>query len=260
MSDALLLARRNLAHVRQEPEKLLEATLQPLVFVLLFVYVFGSAIHVPGGSYREYLVPGILVQTLAFGIMGPATSIAADLQQGIVDRFRTLPMARSAFLTGHLLANLAASALAGAVMVATGLAVGWRVHTDAAHVATGFALLGCFSFAMLWCGMLLGVSVRSPEAVGGVAFTTVFPLAFLSNVFVPAGGLSTGLRQIAEYNPFSTVAAAVRELFGDPAAVPAHAAWPLQHAVLAAFAWCAVIAAVAAPLAVRRYRLRNRSS
>jgi ABC-2 type transport system permease protein len=134
------------------------------------------------------------------------------------------------------------------------------VHTDAAHVAAALALLGCFSFAMLWCGMLLGVSVRSPEAVGGVAFTTVFPLAFLSNVFVPAGGLSAGLREIAEYNPFSAVAAAVRELFGDPAAVPAHAAWPLQHPVIAAFAWCVAIAAVAAPLAVRRYALRNRSS
>jgi ABC-2 type transport system permease protein len=257
MADALVLARRNLAHVRQVPEKLLDVTLQPLVFVLLFAYVFGSAIHVPDGSYREYLVPGILVQTLAFGIMGPATSLATDLLDGIVDRFRSLPMARSAFLLGHLLANLAASALAVAIMVATGLVVGWRIHTDVPHALAAFALLFAFGFAMLWAGMLLGASVRSPDAVGGFVFVTVFPLTFLCNIFVPAGGLPAGLRAVAEYNPISAVVAAVRELFGNPAAVPAGAAWPLQHPVVSAFAWSALLALVAAPLAVRRYRIRT---
>jgi ABC-2 type transport system permease protein len=257
MRDALLIARRNLAHVRQVPEKLLDVTLQPLVFVLLFAYVFGSAIAVPDGSYREYLVPGILVQTLAFGIMGPATAIATDLTEGVVDRFRTLPMARSAFLAGHLLASLAATTLAVAIMVATGLVVGWRIHTDVPHAAAAFALLGAFACAMLWLGLLLGVSVRSPDAVGGVVFVTVFPLTFLCNIFVPAGGLPAGLRAIAEYNPVSAVVAAVRELFGNPSAVPEHAAWPLRHPVAGAFAWAIALALVAAPLAVRRYRIRT---
>jgi ABC-2 type transport system permease protein len=257
MADALVIARRNLAHVRQVPEKLLDVTLQPIVFVLLFSYIFGAAIHVPGGSYREYLIPGVLVQTLALGIMGPATSVATDLTDGIVDRFRSLPMARSAFLAGHFLASLAASALAVALMVATGLVVGWRIHAGVTHAAAAFALLLTFACAMLWVGLLLGVSVRSPDAVGGVVFVTVFPLTFLCNVFVPAGALSPGLREIAEYNPVSAIVAAVRELLGNPAALPDGAAWPLTHPVISAFAWSALIAVVAAPLAVRRYRIRT---
>ena len=140
---------RNLQHVRQIPEKLLDVTIQPLMFVLLFAYVFGGVIHVNGGSYREYLIGGVLIQTIAFGIMGPATAIATDLQEGIVDRFRSLPMARSAYILGHLLAELAAATLGIAVLCLSGLIVGWRIHTDLPHALAGFALLLLFAFAML---------------------------------------------------------------------------------------------------------------
>jgi ABC-2 type transport system permease protein len=257
VSDSLALARRNVEHVRQIPEKLLDVTLQPLMFVLLFAYVFGRVIHVPGGSYHEYLVGGILVQTIAFGLMGPGTSIATDMTEGIVDRFRSLPMSRAAFLIGHVIAELGAALVAIAVLTASGLIVGWRIHTDVLHALAGVSLLLCFALAMVWTGTLIGLLVRSADAVMGVAFVVVFPLTFVANTFVPAGGLPDGLRQIGEWNPISALAAAVRELFGNPTAVPHGAAWPLQHPVLAAFAWCAVLIAVTVPLTLRRYRART---
>ncbi len=257
LSDSLVLARRNVAHVRQIPEKLIDATVQPLMFVLLFAYVFGGSIHVAGGGYREYLLGGILVQTLTFGIIGPATSIATDLTEGIVDRFRSLPMSRSAFLFGHLISDLAAAMLALAIMCLAGLIVGWRIHSDLPHALAGFALLALFAFSMLWLGMLLGLLARTPDAVTGVAFIVVFPLTFIANTFVPAGSLPEGLRQVAEYNPMSALAAAARTLFGNPTALPAHAAWPLQHPVASAFAWCVVALLVVVPLTIRRYRVRT---
>ncbi len=257
LSDSLVLARRNVAHVRQIPEKLLDVTVQPLMFVLLFAYVFSGAIHVPGGGYRQYLLGGILVQTLTFGIVGPATSIATDLTEGIVDRFRSLPTARSAFLLGHLISDLASAMLALAVMTASGLIVGWRIHADVPHALAGFALLALFAFTMLWLGMLLGLLARTPDAVTGVAFIVIFPLTFVANTFVPAGGLPAGLRQVAEWNPISALAAATRTLFGNPTALPSAAPWPLQHPVLSAVGWCVLALLVVAPLAIRRYRVRT---
>ena len=257
LSDSLVLARRNLAHVRQIPEKLLDVTVQPLMFVLLFAYVFSGAIHVPGGGYRQYLLGGILVQTLTFGIVGPATSIATDLTEGIVDRFRSLPMSRSAFLLGHLVSDLAASMLALAIMTISGLIVGWRIHSDTPHAIAGFALLVLFAFTMLWLGMLLGLLARTPDAVTGVAFIVIFPLTFVANTFVPAGGLPAGLRQVAEWNPISALAAATRTLFGNPTALPSDAPWPLLHPALSAVAWCVLVLLVVAPLAIRRYRVRT---
>jgi ABC-2 type transport system permease protein len=257
ISDSLMLARRNVAHVRQVPERLLDATVQPLMFVLLFAYVFGGAIHVAGGGYREYLLGGILVQTLTFGIIGPAISIATDLTEGIVDRFRSLPMSRSAFLYGHLISDLAAATLALVIMTASGLIVGWRIHSDLPHALGGFALLVLFAFSMLWLGMLLGLLARTPDAVNGVAFILIFPLTFIANTFVPAGSLPDGLRLLAEYNPVSALAAAVRTLFGNPTALPSGAAWPLQHPVLSGIGWCALILVVVMPLTIRRYRVRT---
>ena len=256
--DSLALARRNLEHVRQIPEKLLDVTLQPVMFVLLFAYVFGGVIHVPGGSYREYIIAGVLVQTLAFGIMGPATSIATDMNEGIVDRFRSLPMARSAYLIGHLLAEMASITLGITVLCLSGLVVGWRIHTDLPHALAGFALLLLFAFAMLLIGTLLGIIVRSPDSAQGVVFVIVFPLTFLASTFVPLDGLPTVLREFGSYNPISAVAGATRTLFGNPVATPAHPPWPLEHPVLSGFAWCLALIAVAAPLMLVRYRSRTK--
>jgi ABC-2 type transport system permease protein len=258
LSDSLAFAGRNLAHVRQIPEKLIDVTLQPLMFVLLFAYVFGGVIHVPGGDYHSYLIGGILVQTLAFGMMGPASSIATDLTEGIVDRFRSLPASRAAYLVGHLIAELAAATLGLAVLTVSGLIVGWRIHADLPHALAGFALLLCIAAAMLSLGTLLGLLVRSVDAVQGVVFIFVFPLTFIASTFVPLAGLPHGLRVVAEYNPLSAFSAAVRTLFGNPTALPPDAAWPLQHPELGAVLWCAALLALVLPLLVLRFRALTR--
>jgi ABC transporter DrrB family efflux protein len=257
VSDSLVLAKRNLSHVRQIPEKLIDVTIQPLMFVLLFAYVFGGAIAVPGGNYHEYLMGGIFVQTLTFGVMGPAMSMANDLNEGVLDRLRSLPMARSAFLVGHVLAELAASLLGLTVMTVAGLIVGWRIHTDVPHALAGFGLLVLIGFAMLWIGMLLGSVARSADAVTGIVFIVIFPLTFVANAFVPAGTLPDLLEKVASWNPVSALAAGIRTLFGNPTATPADAPWPLQHPVASSVIWCVAILAVTVPLALLAYRRRT---
>jgi ABC transporter DrrB family efflux protein len=257
-ADAWVLAKRQFAHIRQIPEKLLDVTLQPLMFVLLFAYVFGGVIHVPGGGdYHEYLIGGILVQTLAFGMMGPGVSIATDLGEGIIDRFSSLPMSRPAYLIGHLTAEFCATLLAVTIMVVAGLIVGWGISSSALEAAGAFGLLFLIAVSMIWLGTLVGVVVRSPDGVQGVAFITVFPLTFVANTFVPVGGLPDGLRQVAEYNPVSAWAAGVRALFGNPTAIPDGSAWPLEHPVIASIGWCLAILAIVVPLTVRAYRRRT---
>jgi ABC-2 type transport system permease protein len=257
LSDSLVLARRNLSHVRQIPEKLLDVTVQPLMFVLLFAYVFGGAIAVPGGNYHEYLMGEIFVQTLTFGVMGPAMSMASDLSEGVLDRVRSLPVARSAFLVGHVLAEFAASLLGLTVMTIAGFIVGWGIHSDVPHALAGFGLLLLIAFAMLWLGMLLGSLVRSADAVQGIVFIVIFPLTFVANAFVPTGTLPGVLQHVAEWNPVSAMAAGIRTLFGNPTATPDGAAWPLQHPVLSSLIWCAVLLAVTVPLAIAAYRRRT---
>jgi ABC transporter DrrB family efflux protein len=257
-SDAWVLAKRQFSHIRQIPEKLFDVTLQPLMFVLLFAYVFGGVIAVPGGGdYHEYLIGGILVQTLVFGMMGPGVSLATDLGEGIIDRFSSLPMSRPAYLIGHLTAEFAATVLAVAIMIVAGLIVGWGITSTPLEALGCFGLLFLLGITMIWLGTLVGVLVRSADAVQGIAFVAVFPLTFVANTFVPVSGLPDGLRQVAEYNPISAWAAAVRTLFGNPTAVPSGAAWPLEHPVIASVAWCLAILAVVVPLALRAYRRRT---
>ncbi len=233
-------------------------TLQPLMFVLLFGLVFGGVIAVPGGgNYHEYLIGGILVQTIAFGLVGPATALATDLTEGIVDRFRTLPMSRSAFLVGHMIAALGASLVSITVLGLSGLVIGWRIHTDPLHVLAGVGVLLVFAFAMLWVGALVGVLVRSPDAVMGFAFLIVFPMTFLASTFVPIEGLPGGLQVIAEINPVSSLAAATRDLFGNPSGLPDDPAWTLAHPVLSSLMWCIALLAVAVPVTMRRFQART---
>jgi ABC transporter DrrB family efflux protein len=258
VSDAWVLAKRQFAHIRQIPEKLFDVTLQPVMFVLLFAYVFGGVIHVPGGGdYHEYLIGGIIVQTLAFGMMGPGVSLATDLGEGIIDRFSSLPMSRPAYLIGHLTAEFSATLLAIAIMVVSGLIVGWGINSSALEALAGFGLIFLIAITSIMLGTLVGVIARSADAVQGIAFVAVFPLTFVANTFVPVGGLPDGLRQVAEYNPISAWAAAIRTLFGNPTAIPDGAAWPLEHPVIASIAWCLVILAIVVPFALRAYRRRT---
>src|SRR6185436_14143315 len=205
-------------------------------------------------DYKEYLMAGIFAQTMAFTFVGAATSMSEDLHTGVVDRFRALPMARSAVLSGRVLADFTSSLIGLAVLVGSGLVVGWSIHTDAWHAAAGFGILLLFTFTMLWCGTLAGMLVRAPDAAQGLGFVLLFPLTFLANSFVPTQGMSAFVRTLANYNPVSAVIAAMRDLFGNPTAVGADTPWVLRHPAVTAIAWSLAVLVVVMPLAIRRYR------
>jgi ABC-2 type transport system permease protein len=252
--DGVTVATRNLRHIRQVPDRLLNATVSPIMFVLLFAYVLGSAIAVRGGNYRDFLMPGIFVQTVAFTCATTAMGVANDMSKGLIDRFRSLPMARSAVLVGRTSADLVEGLIGITVMAACGLAVGWRIHTGFLRGLAGFALLVLFGFAMNWLGTIIGLLMRSPEAVQSLVFITLFPITFVANTFVPTENMTPWLRNVADWNPISALVAACRELFGNVGAPYTGSAWPLQHPVPAAFGYSVLLLAVFAPLAVRRYR------
>ena len=254
--DALTVARYTLAHIRYVPEKLLDVTIQPIMFVLLFAYVFGSAISIPGGgSYKEYLMAGIFAQTMVFSSGGSAVGVAESMSKGLVDRFRSLPMARSAVLTGMTFADFVTSILGLTVMSLSGLVVGWRVHEGLASTLGGFGLLLLLGFAMSWFGTFLGLVVRTPESAQALVFIALFPVTFVANTFVPTQGMPTWLRTIADWNPISATVAGCRQLFGNPTVIHP-TAWPLQHPVVASVGWSLLILIVFVPLAVRRYLVR----
>lgn len=257
LGDSLVLARRNLEHIRQVPEKLTNVTIQPLMFVLLFAYVFGGAINVPGGGYKEYLIGGILIQTLAFAMMGPAMSIATDLQEGVIDRFRTLPSKRSAYLFGHYLAEMAGSLLVIVILLGTGYIVGWRTHSSLLHVGEAVLLLLLFATAVIWLGLWLGILVRSPDAVMGIGFVLIFPLTFVSNAFVPIQSMPSVLQWVASANPVSVLVAAMRTLFGNPVSPVTKHLWPIDHPVAASWLYCFALVALGWTIASRRYKART---
>ncbi len=255
LGDGMVLAKRNLIKIKRVPDLIVFSTLSPIMFVLLFAYVFGSAIKVPGVSYREFLMAGIFTQTMLFGATITGSGLAMDLQKGIVDRFRSLPIARSAVLVGRTTSDLVNNVLVIAVMSATGLLVGWRIRSSVWEALAGFGLLLLFAYAFSWVSAVGGLLVRTPEVFNNASFIGVFPLTFIANTFVPSSTLPGPLRVVAEWNPISAVTQAARELFGNTSPVaPQPDAWPLQHPVLASFLWIVVILAVFVPLAVSRYK------
>ena len=257
VADTLVVTWRNLKRIPRIPELAAFAILQSVMFVLLFAYVFGGAIAVQGGSYREYLMPGIFAQTLAFASATTTVGITDDMQKGLVDRFRSLPMARSAFLTGRTFADVAYNAGILVVLMLSGLVVGWRVRDGIGEFAAGFALALLFAYAMSWLGVFVGQLVPTVEVAQQVAFTTIFPITFLSNAFVPPSTLPGWLQPIAEWNPVSALTASLRDLFGNPNPFSG-SGFPAEHPQLLTVIWSIVIVAVFAPLAVRRYRDTSR--
>ena len=249
---------RNLIHIKRMPEMLLDVTVQSVMFALLFAYVFGGSIAVDGSSYREFLLPGIMVQTMVFSSAVVAMGLTNDLQKGIVDRLKSLPISRASVLVGRSISSLIHSSIGIAVMGVTGLLVGWRIRTDVADATLGFLLLLLFGFAMVWLGIWVGSMMRTVEAVQGLMFTVMFPLTFVANTFAPTENMPDWLRTIAEWNPVSSLAQACRELWGNAPAAPADAAWPLQHAVLMSVVWALVLTAIFAPLALSAFRRRSR--
>lgn len=252
------LARRNFTHIKRQPEMLSDVTIQPIMFVLLFAFVFGGSIQTgsPAG-YREWLLPGIMAQTMAFASFVVALGLNNDLQKGIIDRFRSLPMSRSSVLVARSVSSLAHSSIGVAVMAVTGLIVGWRIRNGFGNAILAFALLLLFGFAMIWIGILVGSVMRSVEAVNGVMFSTMFPITFLANTFAPTQNMPLVLRKIAEWNPISALVQSLRDLWGNDGPIPTTASWPLQHSILVSIAWSLLLAAIFAPLALRAYTKRT---
>jgi ABC transporter DrrB family efflux protein len=256
LSDTWVIARRGILHMRRQPEALSDATIQPVMFVLLFAFVFGGAISVPGGgSYKEFLMGGIFAQTIVFGCFGVALALSNDRNNGAIDRFHSLPIQRSSVLAGHAVANLIRSLLPIAFMTITGFVVGWRIHSGPLDILAAYGLMLAFSFAMIWVGVLLGSLVPTPEGVQGVAFVVIFPVTFIASTFVPTSTLPSVLKTIAEWNPTSALANALRHLFENPGGTaPPDAVWPLAHPVAYTLIWAVGIVLVCAPLAVRAYQ------
>ncbi|WP_217222502.1 ABC transporter permease [Streptomyces anulatus] len=259
--DSLVVAKRNLIRMTRIPEMVIFGLIQPIMFVVLFTYVFGGSISIGGSTdpqlYKEFLMAGIFAQTVTFATAGAGAGIADDMHKGLIDRFRSLPMARGAVLTGRTLADLVQTTLTLVVLAGVALIVGWRTHENLAKVICGFLLLLLLGYAFSWIGALIGLSVRTPEAATSGGLIWLFPLTFISNAFVPVTGMPAFLQHVAEWNPFSATVAGARELFGNtmpgvPKSVTG--AWPMEHPILASVIWSVLIIVVFRTLAVRKYR------
>ena len=245
-SDTLVLARRNLKRIPRQPDLLVAYTIQPVMFVLLFVYVFGGAINTPGFDYVDFLMPGIIAQSIAFGGFVTALGLSEDVHKGLIDRFRSLPMSRAAVLTGRTFSDVVLNCLSLAVLFAVGFVAGFNfVNAGAGEIALGILLLLLLGYAFSWIFALVGLYSSTPETANAIGFTLIFPLTFASSMFVPADSMPDGLREFAEANPFTTITDALRSLWLD---TPAHSD------IWMAFLWCFALIAVFAPLAAKRYR------
>ena len=253
-ADGAVVAKRNLIKIRRVPEILIWTTMSPIMFVLLFALVFGEAIEVPGVDYKEYLIAGIFAQTVLFGSTFTGAGLADDITKGIIDRFRSLPMSRSAVLVGRTASDIAYNATSIFVMTITGLIVGWRIHTGALEAAGGFLILLVFSYAVSWIMAYVGLKVSSVEVVQNASFMFIFPLTFVANTFVRQDLLPGPLQTFAEWNPVSAVAQTVREAFGNTGSLPEPEVWSLANPVAYTLIWVAIILAIFVPLSVRQYR------
>jgi len=246
ISDTLVLAKRSLLRIPRAPDLLLSFTVQPIMFVLLFAYVFGGAIDTPGYSYIDFLMPGIIVQTMSFGGFVTALGLSEDLRKGLVDRFRSLPMSRGAVLAGRTLADVATNTLSIAIMLVVGVIAGFGFDAPLAHIVAGILLLLLFGYAFSWVFAFVGLTSSSPEAAQALGFIVIFPLTFVSSAFVPVESMPGALQAFAEVNPFTIVVDAMRHLFLG--------ADVDDHTIGAAVAWSLGIALVFAALSVNRYK------
>jgi ABC-2 type transport system permease protein len=258
LRDIEVLTRRNLVHIAREPLQLSDVTIQPVLFTMLFVYVFGAGVVLPhGGSYTAFAIAGLLALNLTTSSMGTAVGLSTDLNGGVIDRFRTLPMWRPAVLVGRSLADLLTAALCALIVALTGLAIGWRPEGSIGATLAGFGVFLLFSYAMSWGCACLGIVSKGPESAQGIGLVILFPLAFVSNALVPTEHMPAVLQTIADWNPVSAVTAAARELFHNPNPSAAIHDWPMQHPVATALLWSIALLAIFAPLAAHLYRRRT---
>jgi ABC-2 type transport system permease protein len=255
LADGSVVAKRNPIKIKRVPEVLVFVLISPIMFVLLFAYVFGNAIDIPGTSYREFLIAGIFAQTIIFGATFTGAGLAEDMQKGIIDRFRSLPMSRSAVLVGRTASDIVYNVLSVLIMSLTGLLVGWRLRGSVLDAILGYLLLLSFGYAFSWIMAYVGLIVPSVEVINNASFIVIFPLTFIANTFVDSNQLPGPLRTFAEWNPVSAVTQASRELFGNlPADFPVADVWSLQNPVLYTLIWIGIILAVFVPLSVRQYK------
>jgi ABC transporter DrrB family efflux protein len=255
LADGAVVAKRNLIKLKRVPDILVFTTMSPIMFILLFAYIFGSAIQLPGVGYREFLIGGIFVQTVIFGATFTGAGLAEDMQKGIIDRFRSLPMARSSVLIGRTASDVAYNVITITVMSVTGLLVGWRIRTSIGEAIAGYLLLLLFAYAFSWVMAYVGLLLPTPEVINNASFIVIFPLTFIANTFVPTDNYPAFLRTIANWNPVSSLTQAVRELFGNTSPLaPPPDVWALQNPVAYSLLWVAIILAVFVPLPVRQYR------
>ncbi|QWS35160.1 ABC transporter permease [Curtobacterium aetherium] len=252
--DGWTVTKRNLTKIKRSPDMLVFAVLQPIMFVLLFSQVYGGAISVQGTDYTQFLMAGIFAQTVVFGATFSGSAMAQDLKEGLIDRFRTLPMSASAVLVGRTASDLVLNGISMVIMMATGLAVGWRVQSSPLEFLGGLALLLLFSYAFSWVMALLGMSVKTPEVINNASFMILFPLTFVSNAFVPSDTLPLVLRVFAEWNPVSSLVQAARQLFGNAGSAPVPDIWTMQHPIATVLVGIAVMLVVFVPCAVAKYR------
>lgn len=253
-SDGFTVTKRNLIKVKRSPDMLIFAVLQPIMFVLLFSQVYGGAIAVEGTDYTQFLMAGIFAQTVVFGSTFSGAAMAQDLKEGIIDRFRTLPMSPSAVLIGRTNSDLVLNTISMVIMMLTGLAVGWRVNASPASFVGGVALLLLFSYSFSWVMALLGMSVKTPETINNASFMILFPLTFVSNAFVPSDTLPTVLRVFAEWNPVSSLVQAARTSFGNLGDTPVPDIWTMQHPYATVLLGIAVMLVVFVPLCIRKFQ------
>lgn len=253
--DGWVVAQRNLIKIKRVPEIMVFVLISPIMFVVLFAYVFGGAIDAgPGLDYKEFLIGGIFAQTVVFGATFTGASLAEDMQKGFIDRFRSLPMSRSAVLVGRTGSDIVYNVVSLVVMALTGLLVGWRARGDALDTMAAFALLVLFAYAISWIMAYIGLIVPSVDVINNASFIVIMPLTFVSNAFVPTESFPSFLKGFVEWNPVSAVTQAVRELFGNvPEGMPIADAWSMQHPVLYTILWVAIILLVFVPLSVRTY-------
>ena len=253
--DATTIARRNMIRIGRVPEVMVFVIVQPLMFVLLFAYVFGGSIDIPGGNYREFLIAGIFAQTVVFGSTFTASGLAEDVQKGLINRFRSLPMSRSAVVAGRTASDVVYNSLSIIIMSLAGFAVGWRIRGSILDAVVAYALLLFFSYSFSWVMACLGLLVPTPEVVNNATLVVLFPLTFIANTFVPSDSLPGVLKTIADWNPVSTLTHAVRIRFGNlPVGTPEPSAWPLQNAMLYSLGWAILLIVIFAPIATRLYQ------
>jgi ABC-2 type transport system permease protein len=252
-SDTAVVTKRNLIKIKRVPEILIWTTMSPIMFVLLFAYVFGGSIEIP--NYREYLIAGVFAQTVIFGSTFTGAGLADDMTKGIIDRFRSLPMSRAAVLAGRTASDIVYNSISILVMSLAGLVVGWRIHTGPIEAIGGFLLLLLFAYAVSWIMAFFGMKVSSLEVFQNASFMFIMPVTFVANTFVTPQALPGPLQTFAEWNPLSAVAQAVREAFGNlPESVATPDVWSLQNPVWYSLIWVGIILAIFIPLSVRQYK------